>query len=114
MLSYFILRRFQQCRYIQLFRERLSEKVHATIGPLPGCQKISIRGFPGFAPRTETSSRTQEKTSGSKGICPRVKFIILNIFSETDLYDYLKFPPKIVFMFREYYDAQLQFWLITF
>ena len=30
MLSYFILRCFQQSRYIQLFRERLSEKVHAT------------------------------------------------------------------------------------
>ena len=58
-------------------------------------EKISIRGFPGFAPSTETSSRTQEKTSGAKDIGPRVKFIILNIFSESNLYDDLNFPPKI-------------------
>ena len=79
-----------------------------------GCQKISIRGFPGFAPSTEASSRTQEKTSGAKDIGPRVKFIILNIFSESNLYDDLKFSPKIAFLFRGYYDAQLRFWLITF
>ena len=65
----------------------------------PGCQKISIRGFPGFASSTEASSRTQEKTSGAKDIGPRVKFIILNIFSESNLYDDLKFPPKIAFLF---------------
>ena len=78
----------------------------------PGCQKISIRGFPGFASSTEASSRTQEKTSGAKNIGPRVKFIILNIFSESNLYDDLKFPPKIAFLFRGYHDAQLRFWLI--
>ena len=53
--------------------------------------KISIRSFSGFAPSTEASSRTQEKTSGAKDIGPR----ILNIFSESNLYDDLKFPPKI-------------------
>ena len=58
-------------------------------------EKISIRGFPGFAPSTEASSRTQEKTAGAKDIGPRVKFIILNIFSESKLYDDLKFPAKI-------------------
>ena len=46
-------------------------------------EKISIRGFSGFAPSTEASSRTQEKTSGAKDIGPR----ILNIFSESNLYD---------------------------
>ena len=46
-------------------------------------EKISIRGFPGFASSTEASSRTQEKTSGAKDIGPR----ILNIFSESNLYD---------------------------
>ena len=54
-------------------------------------EKISIRGFSGFAPNTEASSRTQEKTSGAKDIGPR----ILNISSESNLYDDLKFPPKI-------------------
>ena len=58
-------------------------------------EKISIRGFPGFAPSTEASSRTQEKASGAKDIGPRVKFIILNIFPESNLYDDLKFPPKL-------------------
>ena len=58
-------------------------------------EKISIRGLPGFASSTEASSRTQEKASGAKDIGPRVKFIILNIFSELNLYDDLNFPPKI-------------------
>ena len=66
-------------------------------------EKISVRGFSGFAPSTEASSRTQEKTSGAKDIGPR----ILNIFSEikslrrsytaihSHTQPYLKFPPKI-------------------
>ena len=61
-------------------------------------EKISIRGFSGFAPNTEASSRTQEKTSGAKDIGPR----ILNIFSESNLYDDLKFPPKIVGAFMNF------------
>ena len=77
-------------------------------------EKISIRGFPGFAPSTETSSRTQGKTSGAKNIGPRVKFIILNIFSESNLYGDLKFPPpppKDSFLFRGYHNAQVRVWL---
>ena len=37
----------------------------------------------------------KKKTSGAKDIGPRVKFIILNIFSESNLHDDPKFPPKI-------------------
>ena len=80
----------------------------------PGCQKISIRGFLGFASSTEASSRTQEKTSDAKDIGPRVKFIILNIFSEPNLYDDLKFPAKITFLFRGYHNAQLPTFLPTY
>ena len=63
--------------------------------PFFGGREATTGNAPAARRLRAPTSRSQEKTPGAKDIGPRVKFIILNIFSESNLYDDLKFPPKI-------------------